>query len=252
MGEYNIHKDEKGILHFIINRPEKRNAINYEVMDGLDKAINECNVNPSVKALVITGSGEEAFCSGGDLSEFHSLKTEEESYEMLRRMGGILSRIAFLHKPTFALINGTAIGGGCEIAAACDIRIARKGVKMGFVQGNLAITTGWGGGTLLYKRISSPRALSLLMEASLNEAEFLYEIGFINELLGESEDIGELPLIKAVSSKTAGVLQAYKKQQLNSWDRAVMENNIECEIRECSKLWAKDEHHKAVDSFLSR
>ncbi|XXM73419.1 enoyl-CoA hydratase/isomerase family protein [Lysinibacillus sphaericus] len=252
MGDYIIHKDEKGILQFIINRPEKRNAINYEIMDGLDKALNECKVNPSVKAFVITGSGEEAFCSGGDLSEFHRLKTEEESYEMLRRMGSILTRIAFLPKPAFAFINGTAIGGGCEIAAACDVRIARRGVKMGFVQGNLAITTGWGGGTLLHKRISSPRALSLLMAASLHEAEELYKIGFITELLGEKDDIREMPLLKAVSTKAAGVLQAYKKQQLNSWDQAVMEDNIESEIRECSRLWAKEEHHMAVDRFLAR
>jgi enoyl-CoA hydratase len=252
MGEYIIHKDEKGILHFIINRPEKRNAINYEIMDGLDKALKECHVNSSVKAFVITGSGEEAFCSGGDLSEFHRLKTEEESYEMLRHMGDILTRIAFLPKPTFAFINGTAIGGGCEIAASCDIRVARKGIKMGFVQGNLAITTGWGGGTLLHKRINSSRAISLLMEASLNEAEFLYEIGFINELVGEKGDMRDLPLLKAVSTKTAGVLKAYKKQQLNDWDRTVMEKNIESEIRECSRLWALEEHHKAVDRFLAR
>jgi enoyl-CoA hydratase len=252
MGDYIIHKDEEGILQFIINRPEKRNAINYEIMDGLDKVLNECNVNPSVKAFVITGSGEESFCSGGDLSEFHRLKTEEESYVMLRRMGGILTRLAFLPKPAFAFINGTAIGGGCEIAAACDIRIARKGVKMGFVQGNLAITTGWGGGTLLHKRIPSPRALSLLMEASLHEADYLYEIGFVNELLTETEDIRELPVLKAVSSKSAGVLQAYKKQQLNSWDRAAIEDHIENEIRECSRLWAKEEHHRAVDRFLAR
>ncbi|MGR3763752.1 enoyl-CoA hydratase/isomerase family protein [Rossellomorea sp. NS-SX7] len=252
MGDYIIHKNQHGVLQFIINRPEKRNAINYEIMDGLEKALKECEGNPSIKAFVITGSGEEAFCSGGDLSEFHRLKTEEESYGMLSKMGRILIELAFLPKPTLAFINGTAIGGGCEIAAACDLRIAKKGVKMGFVQGNLAITTGWGGGTLLHKRITSPRALSLLMTASLYETETLVEMGFINELVGRTEDFKDLPLLNALSSKTTDVLQAYKQQQLNGWDRKNMEKNIESEIRQCSKLWAMDEHHQAVDRFLAK
>jgi enoyl-CoA hydratase len=252
MGEYIIHKNQQGILQFIINRPQKRNAINYEIMDGLEKALKECEKNPSIKALVITGSGEEAFCSGGDLSKFHRLKTEEESYEMLSRMGSIIIRLAFLPKPTFAFINGTAIGGGCEIAAACDLRIAKKGVRMGFVQGNLAITTGWGGGTLLHKRISSSRAITLLMTASLNFSESLFEVGFIDELVEKNTEITDLPIIKAISTKTTGVLQAYKRQLLKDWDRKKIEENIESEIRECSRLWAKDEHHEAVDRFLAK
>jgi enoyl-CoA hydratase len=252
MGEYIIHKNQEGILHFIINRPEKRNAINYRVMDGLEKALKECEENPSIKAFLITGSGETAFCSGGDLSKFHSLKTEKESYEMLRKMGSILIRLAFLPKPTLAFINGTAIGGGCEIAAACDLRIGKKGTKMGFVQGNLAITTGWGGGTLLHKRIPSSKALSLLMTADLNDVQSLFEMGFIDELVENSMEITEIPLLKAISAKTSGVLTAYKKQMLIGWDRSEVEERVEKEIRECSRLWATDDHHDAVERFLAK
>jgi enoyl-CoA hydratase len=252
MSEYIIHKNQEGILQFIINRPEKRNAINYEVMNGLEKALKECEVNPSVKAFLITGCGENAFCSGGDLSKFHSLKTEKESYEMLSKMGSILLRLAFLPKPTLAFINGIAIGGGCEIAAACDLRIGKKGKVMGFAQGNLAITTGWGGGTLLHKRISSSKALTLLMTAELNDVETLFEMGFIDELVESTLEMNDIPLLKAISTKTAGVLTAYKQQMLIGWDRKKLEERIENEIRECSKLWATDEHHEAVERFLTK
>jgi enoyl-CoA hydratase len=251
MGEYLLHMNDKGLLKFIIDRPEKRNAVSYEVMEGLGKAIEESVQNDHVKALLITGSGEQAFCSGGDLSQFHNLKTENESYEMLSKMGGLLTKLAFLPKPTIAFINGTAIGGGCEIAAACDFRIAKRTAKMGFVQGNLAITTGWGGGTLLLERIPVSSALSLLMTARLEQAEVLNEMGFIDELVDDIDPLYNSPLIKMITSKPAGVLKAYKHQLLSKWDKKKIEENIIGEIKQCSKLWARDEHHEAVDQFFS-
>ncbi|WP_064093812.1 enoyl-CoA hydratase/isomerase family protein [Rossellomorea aquimaris] len=252
MGEYNIHINEAGILQFIINRREKRNAISYEVMEGLEKVLDECTHNKGVKLLVITGSGNKAFCSGGDLSKFHSLKTESESYEMLSKMGELLKQLAFLPIPTIAFINGTAIGGGCEIATACDFRVAKRSAKMGFVQGNLAITTGWGGGTLLFERVAPSRALSLLMTARIMNIESLYEWGYIDEIVEDSASIFDSPLFHSLSLKVPGVLKAYKKQLLNKWDRPKIEENIEMEIRQCSKLWACEEHHQAVDRFLNK
>ncbi|PFG06828.1 enoyl-CoA hydratase/isomerase family protein [Bacillus sp. es.034] len=252
MGEYVLHMNNEGILEFIIDRPDKRNAVSYEIMNGLQKAMDECVRNDHVKALLITGSGDRAFCSGGDLSQFHNLKTEGESYEMLSKMGSLLTRLAFLPKPTIAFINGTAIGGGCEIAAACDFRVARRTAKMGFVQGNLAITTGWGGGTLLLERLPVSKAMSLLMTARLEQAEALHEMGFVDEVVDELVPVHEVPLIKMISSKSAGVLKAYKQQLLNCWNTKRIEGNILEEIKQCSKLWAHDEHHKAVDQFLSK
>ncbi|WP_173105459.1 enoyl-CoA hydratase/isomerase family protein [Bacillus sp. KH172YL63] len=252
MGDYTIHMDESGILRFVIDRPEKRNAVSYEVMDGLSLVLDEAVENENVKALLITGSGDQAFCSGGDLSQFHRLKTEDESYEMLNKMGGILSNLAFLPKPTIAYINGTAIGGGCEIAAACDFRIASRSAKMGFVQGNLAITTGWGGGTLLFERLPASKALSLLMTARVENTGELYDIGFIDHLVDEGLTIEESPLLQMISSKSPGVLRAYKQQLLNKWDIEKMKENMKEEIRQCAKLWAGDEHHEAVDKFLRK
>jgi enoyl-CoA hydratase len=251
LGDYLIHMNDKGLLKFIIDRPEKRNAVSYEIMEGLRKALEESVQNDHVKALLITGSGDQAFCSGGDLSQFHNLKTESESYEMLSKMGGLLTRLAFLPKPTIAFINGTAIGGGCEIATACDFRIAKRTARMGFVQGNLAITTGWGGGTLLLERLPVSIALSLLMTARLEQAEVLNEMGFIDELVDDFMPLHEIPLINMISTKPPGVLKAYKQQLLSKWDKKKIEKNILEEIKQCSKLWARDEHHEAVDQFFS-
>ncbi|WP_262370490.1 enoyl-CoA hydratase/isomerase family protein [Rossellomorea marisflavi] len=251
MESFKIHMNENGIMKFVLNRPEKRNAINFDLIEAFSQCLDECEKG-GVKLLLITGAGRESFCSGGDLSAFKGLKTEKESYGMLRKMGDVLIRLAFLPVPTLALINGTAVGGGCEIAAACDLRIAAEDVKMGFVQGRLGISTGWGGGTLLHERISSPGAMELLMTGNLRSAESLYDLGFINALVSNGHRLEDHPIVTSMEEKSMGTLKAYKQQLLDRWDRAALTKNVDREIRRCSELWATDEHHQAVERFLNK
>ncbi|WP_144466457.1 enoyl-CoA hydratase/isomerase family protein, partial [Bacillus sp. FDAARGOS_235] len=98
------------------------------------------------------------------------------------RMGNLLYRLAVLPKPTVAALNGSAVGGGCELAAACDMRIAKAGTKAGFIQANLAITTGWGGASLLYERMNASLAFKLLTEGRVLSVQELLKYGFINEI----------------------------------------------------------------------
>lgn len=240
----------ESILQLTINRPEKRNAISYEVMDELDKAIEMARVDDRVKMLLIRGVGEQAFCSGGDLSEFHALDTEEEAFGMLSKMGHVLYKLATLPKPTIAYINGTAIGGGCEIATACDIRIAKPGVKMGFVQGKQAITTGWGCGTILLEKMPASSALSLLWSANIILAEEAKELGFITEVIDSDEQV--LSWLGQYIDKQSGVLQAYKRMLVRKWEQTNLEERMTEEIRLCAKLWEKEEHMLAVKEFRER
>ena len=190
MEPYLISKDQKGILLFTINRPEKRNAIDFEVMAGLERAIEMAGDN-DVKVFAITGAGDQAFCSGGDLTAFHMLKTEEQAYGMLSRMAGILYKLLVLPKPTIAILNGSSVGGGCEIASSCDFRIGKEGIKAGFIQGNLAITTGWGGGTLLMEKLPQSNALKMLLDARIHTGDELLELGFLQDIYnGDPVEIG--------------------------------------------------------------
>lgn len=249
--DYHIERLHSGVLVFKITRADKRNAVNFKVMKGLQAAIEQAK-SPGVRALVVTGEGEQAFCSGGDLSVFHALRTEEEAYGMLSQMSETLYNLTVLPKPTVALINGTAVGGGCEIAAACDFRVAKVGAKLGFIQGSLAITTGWGGGTLLFERINAPHALKLLGEASVYRAEQLDQIGFINQVVDEATETEAERFLEKELSIHSNVLSAYKQIQIRRWKADDLHGRMLEEVRQCAMLWAKEDHHRAVDVFLNK
>ncbi|WP_042349042.1 enoyl-CoA hydratase/isomerase family protein [Bacillus massiliigorillae] len=240
----------EGVCTLTINRIEKYNAINFGLINEFNQALEQMRTNDDVKMIVIRGAGEKAFCSGGDLSEFHALKTEVEAYSMLSQMGDVLYKLATFPKPTIAYVNGIAIGGGCEIAAACDIRIAHERAKMGFVQGNQGITTGWGGGTLLMERISPAQGFQLLWSASILPATEAKDAGYISEIIKEDSELNAI--LQTFKEKQSGVLQAYKQMLVRKWNMTDLKKRMEEEIRLCAKLWESDEHHEAVAQFRNR
>ncbi|MDI7741560.1 enoyl-CoA hydratase/isomerase family protein [Lysinibacillus fusiformis] len=246
-------ENNKGIITFTIDRQEKRNAVNDEVMEGLKKVITYIKNHNDVQFLVVTGSGEQAFCSGGDLSEFHQLKTEEQAYGMLSKMGNILYDLATLRVPTIALVNGTAVGGGCEIATACDFRLVASHAKCGFIQGTLSITSGWGGGTYLFERgLRHDRALKMLIESKKYDAKQLYEMGWAMHVYNGSKEQALEEFIVDMRKIHPDVHQAYKEIELRKWrERNIYERVME-EIRLCAKLWESDAHNDAVNRFLNK
>ncbi|WP_243289984.1 enoyl-CoA hydratase/isomerase family protein [Bacillus sp. FJAT-47783] len=247
-----IQKDN-GILEIQINRPEIRNAIDEEVMDKLKYVLHQVKATNETKALVITGAGDRAFCSGGDLSVFHELKSQQDAYQMLSKMRDILYEWMMLPIPTFALLNGSAVGGGCELATACDFRIARENIKIGFIQGKLAITTGWGGASMLFEKLPYDKALSMLMSAKVYTSEEAYQLGFVTKLIHEQQDF-KTEAYHYIEEKTTcskDVLKAYKSLKIAEWEKG-LKKRMEEEILQCSILWEKEEHLQAVDQFLNR
>ena len=248
-----VHIDEYHILWFVMNRPDKRNAIDYDVMEQLNGAIQLAKTNDSIRGFVITGTGDKAFCSGGDLTVFHRLKTKEEAFSMLSKMGNILYELLTLPIPTFALLNGTAVGGGCEIASACDIRIAlHNNVKIGFVQGNLGITTGWGGATMLMEKLQPADALTLLYSGKIYNVEMAKHLHFIQSMQPLSTRQQQSEYIDSQLVQSANVLRSYKSALIKKWMFSKVQERMAEEINNCAMLWAQDGHHEAVQSFLNK
>lgn len=251
MADYSIEKRDHGFLLFTIKRAEKRNAINFAVMEGLIEGIRKAK-DPDIKIFAITGEGEKAFCSGGDLSIFHQLRTSDEAYTVLSKMGNILYELMMLDKPTVAIMNGIALGGGCEIAAACDYRIGRKGMEAGFIQGKLAITTGWGGGTILAEKLPYGHAFQMLTEAKIYNWEELLKLSFLHYVYDGKPYQGCIDFLENILKVHVDVLKAYKEIWLQKWEHGQLKERIDREIRRCSYLWAQEAHLQEVDKFIAR
>ncbi|WP_431799511.1 enoyl-CoA hydratase/isomerase family protein [Halobacillus andaensis] len=242
--------DDHGAVTIQLNRREKMNAITNRVSKLLSKEIGKLKNDPDIKCLVITGAGDEAFCAGGDLNELHGGLTEEKAYRALQPMKQVLYELAAFPLPTFAFLNGQARGGGCEIATACDFRYGLDTGHYGFIQGNLGITPGWGGGELLYKRIQADRAAHWLMDAQMYNADQAYQIGWLNKIV-EKDQLNIETLLPSFLNKTQSQLKIFKSQYLRAISFHDAAEAMEDEVRRCASLWESKEHLQAVKKFLS-
>jgi enoyl-CoA hydratase len=182
-GFVRVDKPEEGIQVVTIDRPEKLNALNTQVLAELAREIDAAESDPVLRCLVLTGGGEKAFIAGADVGELARL-TPIEGRERSRRGQALLDRIEHLSVPTIAAINGYAYGGGLELAMACTIRVAAENARMGLPETSLGIIPGYGGTQRLARHVGRARALELVLtaEKGLTAAE-AERIGLVNHVV---------------------------------------------------------------------
>lgn len=194
-------KIEDGIAYLTINRPKALNAINKSVMKGLNDFFTENNTNSSLIGVVITGSGDKAFVAGADIKEFDGLTVEEGS-DMSRFGHDTYFLIENFHVPVIAAVNGFALGGGCELAMACHMRIAGDNAKFGQPEVNLGLVPGYGGTQRLVQYIGKGKALELLLTADMIKADEAHRLGLVNHVVPAGEEVAKsVELIQKIGTK---------------------------------------------------
>lgn len=246
-----ITYEEKEYGTILLNRPEKRNAISVEMAKELSRILEEIKERP-IKFLVIKSTGESVFCAGGDLTDFHGALSEEEAYQTLHTMKQVLFQIVTFPVPTISLLQGSALGGGCELATACDIRIAKENSKFGFVQSNLGILPGWGGGALLYEKVHPSFALQWLTEGKMYDTTLLKQKGWIHNVIPASEWDNEMELLRDYLSKSLDQMAYLKSQYIESLSVPTLMEKMEKESARCASLWTSEEHKQAVQQFQKK
>ena len=183
----NLKLDVKNnILYFTINRPDKLNALNFQTLDEIGDAMREAYDNNDVKGIIITGAGEKAFVAGADISEFTQLN-EINSRKISEKGQDTFSLIEKCPKPVIAAVNGFALGGGCELALACHIRIASDNAKIGLPEVTLGILPGYGGTQRLTLLVGKGKAFEMIMTGDMVSAEHALQIGLVNYVVPQAE-----------------------------------------------------------------
>ena len=194
-----------------LNRPDKLNAINAQTMDELKNAFEEVTNNEDVFVVILTGSGEKAFVAGADIKELNMLDAISGK-EFSEKGQEVFNIIENLNKPVIAAVNGFALGGGCEIALACHIRLASENAKFGQPEVNLGIIPGYGGTQRLTRLINSGRAMEYILTGSMINANEAYRIGIVNHVYPQNELMNKAFEManKIISKSQYAVKQAIK------------------------------------------
>src|ERR671916_2457660 len=170
-----------------INRPEALNAMNTDVIAELSRAIDIVGVDDGIKVVIITGAGERSFCAGADIAYMVNIDPmKAEKYASSAQ--AVLNKIEKLEKPVIAAVNGFALGGGCELAMACDIRIASSNAKMGQPEVTIGIPPGWGGTQRLMRLVGPAKAKELIFTGKMIMADEAYHIGLVNKVISLGPD----------------------------------------------------------------
>lgn len=220
-----LETDDTGISTLTINRPEKLNALNKQVLSDLDDALTHVENTSNIRLVILTGSGKKAFVAGADIKELSSL--DQQSGEKTSSEGqNLFNRIEEFSKPIIALVNGYALGGGAELAMACHIRIGTKKAVFGLPEVSLGLIPGYGGTQRLPQLVGKGKAMEVILTGKQVNAEEAYSFGLLNSVYDSDSALektkemasqilknGPLAITAAISAVNAGVRsQGYAKE----------------------------------------
>lgn len=185
-----------------INRPDKMNALNKDVISELSAAIDEVMSNAAVKTVILTGAGEKAFVAGADISEFTVLDGKGGAALAQAGQDGVFNKIENCPKPILAAVNGFSLGGGCELAMACHFRIASENAKFGQPEVNLGLIPGYGGTQRMTQLIGKGKTMELMMTGDMIGAEEAKSLGLVNHVFPQAELLGKAKeILQKIQSK---------------------------------------------------
>jgi enoyl-CoA hydratase len=202
-----LHRDG-AVATVTINRPEKRNALNSQVMDELRRAILDLKHDDGVRAVILTGAGDKAFVAGADIGEL-AQQTPAGGKEHALQGQHVLDLIEGMGKPVIAAINGVALGGGCELAMACTLRLAAHTARLGQPEINLGIIPGYAGTQRLARLVGRGRALELILTGEAVGAEEAWRIGLVNRVVPAGELAAEAQRLASALATKAPVAMHY-------------------------------------------
>jgi 3-hydroxypropionyl-coenzyme A dehydratase len=212
-----------------INRQEALNAMNIDVITELSKTIDIVGVDDGIRAIILTGAGERSFCAGADIAYMANIDpVQAEKYASSAQ--AVLNKIENLQKPVIAAVNGFALGGGCELAMVCDIRIASSNAKLGQPEVTIGIPPGWGGTQRLLRIVGPAKAKELVFTGKMITAEEAERIGLVNRIVGLTPEEENTTTKTTTKSTTVNPSDSSSKEQLSNEEIQKREKQRDSEL----------------------
>lgn len=241
-----------GVLDAVISRPDKRNALSRALLAELKSVFADFAPVADLRVAVLRGAGDRSFAAGGDLRDLSEVRTPEQARRMAEDIYDALDAIRLFPVPVVAALNGDALGGGAELAVACDFRVAASHAHIGFIQGRLNIATAWGGGADLMRLVGTTKALRLLAASERVEAMAARELGLVDAVGAPGEPLQAVidRFIAPFLQQAPQVLRAFKA--LASGFRKGLPGTAlrEIEVRHLVETWVHSDHWRAADAIL--
>jgi enoyl-CoA hydratase len=243
--------DKQGrVATVTINRPDKLNALNGEVRVSIAMALEQLRQDDDVRVVILTGAGEKAFIAGADIAEFMG-KSGVQGYHYIQT-GDVYSAVERFPKPIIAMINGFCLGGGCEVAMACDIRIASENAKLGQPETNLGLIPGGGGTQRLPRLVGQGHAMRLIYTGDVIGAAEALEIGLVDEVVAQADLVDRtMELANKIAEKSPASLQAAKESIRAAWQMP-LDVGLRFEKAWFGLLFSTEDMQEGVSAFLDK
>ena len=240
-----------GICTVKINRPDKYNAMNMDVANELIKVFKEIDTDDSVKVVILTGEGDKAFSAGADIAYMSTISPiESEGYA---KLGHLLTyTVENCSKPTIAAINGFALGGGCELALACDIRIASDTAKMGQPEVTIGICPGWGGTQRLPRIIGIAKAKDLIYTGRQVKADEAKEMGLVNKVVELSKLIEETTNVAKMIAQNSAMAVRMSKVAINKGRNSDIDTALALELYTWGLCFTHPDRTERMTAFVNK
>ncbi len=248
----NILLETKNSIGYVtINRPDKLNALNQAVMAELGEAFAALGDDKGVRAVILTGAGEKAFVAGADISEL-AQQDAVAAKEFALRGQAVLNRIENLGKPVIACVNGFALGGGCELAMACTMRLASENAKFGQPEVKLGIIPGYGGTQRLTRLVGKGRAMQLVLAGEMISAAEALRIGLVNEVVPQAELIARAEAICGKIIANAPLAVQYALEAVNHGAEMPLSEALFLEATLFGLCCATEDKNEGTRAFLEK
>jgi len=250
--QFILYEVSESIATITVNRPEVRNALTQALMEELADAINQADEDTEVRALILTGAGEKAFVGGADINEVGARTTLTELGPKSRTRRSVYTKLEHLSKPSIAAVNGFALGGGCEMALACTLRIAADTARFGQPEINLGIIPGLGGTQRLVRLVGKGNAMEMILTGDLIRADHALRIGLVNRVVPADQLMAEARGLAGKLAAKAPLALRAAKDAVDYGAEMSLEVALEFENRLFAIVSGSEDRAEGVTAFLEK